>query len=191
MGFESPLWVGWSAGSWGVSWGYDETDKPIEVYDSWRTEQGISPIRFEPVRSTTVTLRGAGANAQTSTVNVETSRETLVVLQGSGSVANSGCVEVSTGCVTHLLSYGASSGSRVSHVESSAVVRVYGAGSRSGAGRVSGFGSADVRMGSCFAGARSSPTLQVFTVKNPTDDELINIFLRRRYFQNNSYGAIS
>jgi hypothetical protein len=33
MEFESPYWVGWAAGSWGVSWGYDDTDNPIEVYD--------------------------------------------------------------------------------------------------------------------------------------------------------------
>jgi hypothetical protein len=31
--YESPFWVGWSAGSWGTSWGYDSTGKPIEVFE--------------------------------------------------------------------------------------------------------------------------------------------------------------
>ena len=33
MEFESPYWVGWAANTWGVSWGYDDTDNPIEVDD--------------------------------------------------------------------------------------------------------------------------------------------------------------
>lgn len=35
--YESPFWVGWSAGSWGTSWGYDSGGDPIEVWD-WKLE---------------------------------------------------------------------------------------------------------------------------------------------------------
>lgn len=31
ISFESPYWIGWSAGSWGASWGYTEDGELIEV----------------------------------------------------------------------------------------------------------------------------------------------------------------
>jgi hypothetical protein len=31
--YESPYWIGWLSGSWGLSWGYSADGSPIEVDD--------------------------------------------------------------------------------------------------------------------------------------------------------------
>jgi hypothetical protein len=58
--YESPFWVGWSAGSWGTSWGYDSTGKPIEV-ESELVPAGHWKHLFRPIRAVTtheVSARG-------------------------------------------------------------------------------------------------------------------------------------
>jgi len=163
--------------SWGTSWG------PLhEIHESWDTSQGQSPIRFEPVRGVEVVVQGAGCTAHTSPVCVESARTTVVTPVGASACARAGCVTVETSCSVRVSGVGARAGSRVAHVEASSVFVVRGYGSRGGSGRVVGSGSADVCPGSYFAGARSVAVLPVLAVKNPTDEELLHLFLRNRRF---------
>jgi hypothetical protein len=58
---EAPLWIGWAADSWGVSWGYDESGTPIEV-ESDLVPAGHWKHLFRPIRAVEahgVSVRGA------------------------------------------------------------------------------------------------------------------------------------
>jgi len=46
--YESPYWVGWAAGSWGVSWGYDSGGNPIEVFSYNEVPGGHWKHLFKP-----------------------------------------------------------------------------------------------------------------------------------------------
>jgi len=80
---EAPLWIGWSAGSWGVSWGYDESGQPIEV-ESNLVPAGHWKHLFRPIRAAeahSVAVRGSTrwALAVPETCDLRQSAETPAV----------------------------------------------------------------------------------------------------------------
>lgn len=172
----SLAWFQAWGGSWGSSWG------PLhEVHDPvWDTAQGIAPnwVKFDPVKSVTVSLGATSAAAGSNGVGVETRSVTEACLRGVPVFAGAAPLSVQTVTVVSPSRHGAGCGTSRTCVTSFASVGVTGASASANAGVVYADGWADVVLGSRGSKVGKPPRLSCTTVKNPTDEELLMMIMR-------------
>lgn len=178
-------WLGWQSGSWYPSVWFAEADDshltPPERKPD--TEQGIAPnfkwLKFEPLRNAEVTAGSHSANARSGAVEVDTGLTADVFIRSTHALSGANPIVVITSAATLAGTAGAKSGSKTPWVSGSASVAVRNLFARSGGNSVSVSGDCCATARSSFAVARSALWTPCETVRNPTDEEILMLFLTR------------
>lgn len=155
------------------------TDEERKREESLR--QGVSPIRFVPLRSCEVSFPGHGARAGSGRLSVDAHTGCSVRLGSAWARARSlPTLPVQCGRVVPLAGYSAQGGTTSPPVFAGASFRLSGVGARAHSARMPAAGGAEVALAGVAGICRSRRNLDCLTVKNPTDEEVISWFLLHR-----------
>lgn len=155
------------------------TDEERKREESLR--QGVSPIRFVPLRSCEVSFPGHGARAGSGRLSVDAHTGCSVRLGSAWAWARSlPIIPVQCGRVVPLAGYSAQGGTTSPPVFAGASFLLSGVGARAHSARMPAAGGAEVALAGVAGICRSRRNLNCLTVKNPTDEEVISWFMLHR-----------